>query len=417
MDAFFTGLTKRQAMLLLTTVTFGDREGVEAFDHLPDDEGDVLRDRAKQILAIPRDKRIPFLVQEIKRFITGKKVDDLRAVDPARLGEALAPERPAMIEVILRALPSTLANEVRTSMLQKRVQLTKEVRPDVLAVIRWKFEERLKEILPERPGFSMPDLLVLAPRDVAHLADVMGAKALGPTLAGLPAAERDAFLQALSPDQRQLAARAATASATRKLGEADARAVLAELAEGAEPRIAIRNAGVRRLARAAVAESGEFASRLIERHHSDFGRALARFVSEERQAGRKGEASARTETLAELDRLAASGIVERPVRLPPPPMRPRAAPPSSQEVQPRGQGFERGLQSSPSIAPVRKPSPGGAPQGKSALTQPIQRGGAAASKPAERSAEDTSLHPRPGSRPPPRPPPRVRPPPDDRDDE
>ena len=59
-------------MLLLTTVTFGGQDSVGIFDHLPDDEGELLRHRAQEILQIPRDRRLPLLVQEIKRLVTAR---------------------------------------------------------------------------------------------------------------------------------------------------------------------------------------------------------------------------------------------------------------------------------------------------------------------------------------------------------
>ncbi|MFN7135316.1 MAG: hypothetical protein ACK4N5_24795, partial [Myxococcales bacterium] len=197
MDAFFTGLTKRQTMLLLTAVTFGGQQGLEAFDNLPDDEAEILRDRAQQILAIPREKRVPFLVQEIKRNVTGRRGEELRAADPAQVARALEKERPAMVEVILRALPSSLADEVRIAVSQPVLDLPREVRPELLAVIRWKFEQQLAKAAPPRNAFTLGDLLVLSPRDLQYLADVLGIRYLAGPLSTLPADERDAFLQAL----------------------------------------------------------------------------------------------------------------------------------------------------------------------------------------------------------------------------
>jgi hypothetical protein len=394
MDAFFTGLTKRQAMLLLTAVTFGGHEGVEAFEQLPEDERDVLRDRAQQILAIPRDKRVPFLVQEIKRFITGRKSDDLRAVDPKRLAEALAQERPAVIEIILRALPAAVASQARTAMAQPVVALSKEVRADVLAVIRWKFEERLVEILPERASFSVSDLLVLAPRDILCLSDALGASVLAPALAALPTEERETMLKGFPPDQRQLAAKAASAAAAgKKLAPEAARKVLSSASEGTDARAAVRTAGLRRIARACVNRSGEFASRLVERHRGDLGRQLAQLVTDERQAGRRGDDGATAEIIAALESLATRSVIDRPVRLPPPPMR---APRPQAEVPPA----RTAAPSPPPPGEVRSRPPPKEPPRSPSVGQPatrppqrsIQRGGAAASS---RDAESPAPRPRP----------------------
>src|SRR5882762_7881324 len=99
-------------MLLLTAVTFGGNESVEAFEYLPDEDKELLKHRAKGLLEIPRDKRIPVLVGEIKRLITARR-KQLGSADPVRLAKVLAGERSALVEVVLKALPSTIADAVR----------------------------------------------------------------------------------------------------------------------------------------------------------------------------------------------------------------------------------------------------------------------------------------------------------------
>src|SRR5437764_323728 len=105
MEQYFASLSKRQSMLLLTTLTFGGGDSVEVFEHLPDDDAALLKHRAAMLQQIPRDKRVPFLVQEIKRLVTARR-KQLAAADPQRLAQVLQKERGSTIEVVLRALPS-----------------------------------------------------------------------------------------------------------------------------------------------------------------------------------------------------------------------------------------------------------------------------------------------------------------------
>src|SRR5690349_13883708 len=129
-------------MLLLTAMTFGSSQVDEVFEHLPDEERDLLKHRASLIRQIPREQRIPLLVQEIKRLVTARR-KKLADANPARLAAVLSEERGAMVEVVLRALPSTLADAVREAMPLSRAQvkLKHEVRPDILSIIRWRLEE------------------------------------------------------------------------------------------------------------------------------------------------------------------------------------------------------------------------------------------------------------------------------------
>src|SRR4051812_2062218 len=146
-------------MLLLTAVTFGGNDSVEAFEHLPDEEKEILQHRAKGLLEIPRDKRIPLLVQEIKRLITMRR-RQLGSADPVRLAKVLGGERAALVEVVLRALPSPIADAVRHDLPPQRapVKLKREVRQDVLSIIRWKLEDALKTSTPQVGLFKFSDL-------------------------------------------------------------------------------------------------------------------------------------------------------------------------------------------------------------------------------------------------------------------
>ncbi len=337
MEQYFASLSKRQTMLLLTAVTFGGANCVEAFDHLPDEEGELLKHRAQALLQISRDKRIPFLVQEIKRLVTARR-RQLASVDPARLAAVLGKERHALIEVVLRALPSQLADSVRKEVHGEPVKLQREVRPDVLSIIRWKLEEAIRQAAPKGAGlFKFSDLITLQSRELLTIADRMGARALATAIAGLPDADRDAFLAALPPDQRSLAQRASDAGKARKLTDEDSRTVLEMHNALKEPSNGMRSAGAQRLARAALAQAPEFAARLIERNPGEFGKVLIRWIREERNKPVRGDGG-RMDIVEQMERLAQRGVIDRPMRLPPPapkPPHPSGLMPGGQLVAPR----------------------------------------------------------------------------------
>ena len=277
----------------------------------------MLTERAKQLLGLPREKRLPFLVQEIKRFVARRKANELLASDPEVVARAIRKERPAMVEVILRALPGDLAKQVREKVGLQDVPLRHEVHPDVLAIIRWKLEGQLASTLPRAPAFSLGDLVSLPERALLCLADLLGARTLGPVLAAAEQAERDAFLERLPVEQRQLAQRAIQAAAQQPR-PADPQRALALTVNGKEPRRALRVAGIRRIACALLSQSAELAARVIEAQHNDFGRHLAACVSEERRQPRRNERGLKSELAEALESLAASGIIDRPLRLKPP---------------------------------------------------------------------------------------------------
>ncbi|MCY1076230.1 hypothetical protein [Archangium lansingense] len=360
MDQFFTSLSKRQTMMLLTAITFGGQEGVAALEHLPEEEAELLQHRAQEILQIPRDKRIPLMVQEIKRLVKDRR-GQLWSADPERLAGLLKRERGALVEVMLRALPAQLAEAVRAHLPNTgKVKLTREVRPQVLDIVRWKLEERLSREASAHVPFKFTDVLLLQTRELLTMCDRLGARVLGPSLAGIPDTAREPAFAVLPPHLRQLATRAVTANAPRKLAEEDAREQLDQYGGLDSLAAAIRSAGVHRLARASVAQSAEFASRLVEKHRSEFGQVLAKWVREERSKPTTRGDGGRTDIVTDLERLAARGLIERPVRLnsprppalgPPPSLsgKPAVAPPPASRNPPMSREMRAGASTEQSV--------------------------------------------------------------------
>ncbi len=356
MEQFFTSLSKRQTMLLLTSLAFGGSEAVEAYEHLEPAEEELLKHRAEGLRQIPREKRVPLLVQEIKRLVTQRR-RQLASAEPRRLAALLKNERSAMVEVVLNALPSDLADAVRTEMgSPPSVKLLRDVKPDVLAIVRWKLEDALRAGVQQVGSFRFTDLMTLQQRELLAVADRMGARVLATAIAGL-GDESAAFLAKLPPDQRVLASKAAEAGAARRLTEKDARLVLDMHGALENPSLGMRSAGVQRLMRAAHAQSPEFAKTIADRYQGELGKLLHRWLREEKGKQIKGDGG-RMDIVEQLERLAQKGIVDRPMRLPPP-VRP---PPVAQPVAPPA----------PQVSAPRPPSPSD-PQSKVLVAPPARR--------------------------------------------
>lgn len=359
-DSFFTNLTKRQSMLLLTAVTFGGAEGVAALAHLSEEEEELLGERAGQLMSVPRDRRVPFLVQEIKRLVVGRKGGgELRGASAEQVIALLREERPSLAAVVLRALPGPLAEPVREELgLQSRKAL-REVKPEVLAVLRFHLERRLHSLSPRGAQFLMADVIGLSARDLLTLADHLGGDELGPALAGISPGARDAILKELPAEQRAVVQRGLRRAAGRPMSESEAELVVDEQV-GDDPRHAVRRAGLRRLVRACLAESGEFASRLAERHRDELGRMVVHAIRLERGAGFSRDGNRLTaEVLEKLEQLAEQGLVERPVRLPPPPVKksPTPPPPPAPAPAARTSRPAQPAVAPPVVAPAEEPPP------------------------------------------------------------
>jgi hypothetical protein len=317
-EHFFTSLSKRQTMLLLTGVTFGGQEVMESFEFLGEHESALLKFRAQDLLQIPREKRIPILVQEIKRLVTSRPAE-LFGADPARLAEVLQGERAATRDILLAAFPEALAEAVRVYLPPSPGRPPKKLRPEILPILRWRLEEVLSKTGARRAHFKFSDVLLLQTRELLTLADHMGGRALGPAMAGLVTADREEFLGRLPPDLKQMAERIIEQLSERKMADADAKDLIAVHAGERGPAEAVRSAGAQRLARACLAQSPEFAARLVERQRGDFGALLVKWVREERaKAVNRGDGG-RTEIVEELESLEQRGLINKPLRMPAPP--------------------------------------------------------------------------------------------------
>lgn len=307
MEPVFSSLTQRQAMTLLAALTYGGGDALEVLDHLSESEAVLLRERAEQLLAVPREQRIAILAKELKRRVSDAK-RQLAFVEPKLLAYLLKDERPALIEVVLRGLPSSLADEVKGLLPRRPVRLEREVNPSVLGLIRFKLEElieRHRETV--LPGYEFADLLEVQTGELNLICDRMGARVLATALAGLPASSREALLRLMPTETRGLATRAAAAGARRALNPQDARALLELHGLGRNPAGLLRSAGLQRLARACLAESDGFAERMVARHN--LGKVFVAWVREERgrPAGRAD--ASRADFVEQLERLSLKGAV------------------------------------------------------------------------------------------------------------
>ncbi len=339
-------------MLLLTSLAFGGADSVAAYEHLDQAEEELLKHRAASLLQIPREKRIPLLVQEIKRLVTQRR-RHLSSADPKRLAALLKKERPSMVEVVLSGLGAELAEAVRAELgTVPAVKLRREVKADVLSIVRWKLDDAMRSSTPQVGSFRFTDLITMQQREIFAVADRMGARVLATAVAGLSADDRAKFLAELPPDQRILASRSAQAGEARRLSENDAKRLL-EMHDAVEnPSQGMRSAGVQRIMRACYAQSADFATSFAQRHHGELGPLLLKWLREEKTRPVKGDGG-RLDIVEQLERLAQKGIIDRPLRLHP--MKPSAA-----VAQPRGPLSSTANPSSRVLVPppTRKPTGG-----------------------------------------------------------
>jgi hypothetical protein len=213
---------------------------------------------------------------------------------------------------MLRALPASVAAEVRREMAPSHSS-PKEVRPEVLNILRWKLEQALDRSSAGRPRFRISNLAQLRTRELLALLDALGASAIARFFRVLSEGEREGFLAGLWPDQRATLLAEVEVRQDFTISEEEGRAHLSNY--GPEnPSDALRSAGARILARACLSYSPEFASRIVEKNPGLLGRLLVRWMAEERKEVAQPGDHGRTLVLHALEALCRKGVIQHPVR-------------------------------------------------------------------------------------------------------
>ncbi|MBM4282738.1 MAG: hypothetical protein FJ137_18970, partial [Deltaproteobacteria bacterium] len=105
-------LDRRQQILLLTTMAFSGSQAAELWALLPNDTAGALQEKAHKLDEIPRDKRVPVVVRELKGLMAFRGVKGLDGVEPSWLAAGFKGESPRVIAVALMYLPSSLAKQI-----------------------------------------------------------------------------------------------------------------------------------------------------------------------------------------------------------------------------------------------------------------------------------------------------------------
>ena len=109
---FFEPLSDREAMLLMTTMVVGGSEEIQLFEHLDPEQRDRLHSKAQALAEIPPQKRVPFMVKEMKKALKFKGLRGIERVDPSWLLSMMRGESPRVVAAILVTLPAPTVRSV-----------------------------------------------------------------------------------------------------------------------------------------------------------------------------------------------------------------------------------------------------------------------------------------------------------------
>lgn len=276
MHPFFEPLSPKETMLLLTTLTIGGRDDVHLFDLLAPDVAARLHEKAEKLLEIPAEKRVQFMVKEMKQGLNQSGTPGLEFIDPSWLVHQLQAEPPALIACVLLKLPTPivksilkrLPEEIREALPKKKV--VREIPSEAEQTIRHLFLNRF-EPMPLRPGkpLTFPDLIFIERSELIPLIEGLGMAELGQAFVSVgPLALKEFCRRLPEPMQEELILATTIASKVEDTTELkSAQRFLARAQVNfEEPASFFHTAGLWRLAKSVVREPSlyhhQFAQRL-----------------------------------------------------------------------------------------------------------------------------------------------------------
>jgi hypothetical protein len=200
-------LDRRQQTLLLTTLAFGGSQAAELWRLLPESEQRALAEKQQKLDEIPRDKRVPLMVRELKGLMGFRSVKGLDGVEPSWLAAGFKGESPRVIAAVLQYLPSSLTKQV-IARLPEPVQRALPSREDmrgvpleVIKLVRARFDAKFiaMPLEGELASLAFPDLVLLSAKELIVVVRGIGADEIACAFLAVGKRALAEFLSKLAP--------------------------------------------------------------------------------------------------------------------------------------------------------------------------------------------------------------------------
>ncbi len=286
-------LDRRQQTLLLSLLAFGGSSGRELFALLPEADGEALAEKAKKLDEIPRDKRVPLMVRELKQLMTFRAMKGLEGVEPSWLAAGFKGESPRVVAIALMHMPSSIARQVSQRLpeavqeaMPPREQL-KRVPMEVVKLVRARFDAKFASMPLEREltRLAFRDLVVLSAKELVIVARHIGADEIACAFLAVGKRALAEFLQRIpSEDAEELIAAVKRADLQDQMEIKAARGFLAKvLGNFSNTDELLQKAGLYRLARAVSVEDPITIRQLAQRFPRAHGRLLGDYLDRVRE--------------------------------------------------------------------------------------------------------------------------------------
>lgn len=287
-------LDKRQQTLLLTALSFGGSQATELFSFLPDDVAQRMLEKAQTLEEIPKEKRIPLMVRELRQLLTFRSTKGLEGVEPSWLIAGFKGESPRTVAIVLMHMPSSIARQIQARLpepvrnaMPSRAEF-KEVPLEVIKLVRARFVAKFAAMPTERRELErlvFRDIVLLTARELVTLVRQLGADELAVAFVAVGKRALAELLGRLPPENaEELIAAVKRVAAEDSMEIKAAQAFLGRvLGNFHNTDELFQKAGLYRLARAVQGEDIIFVRQLQQRFPRAHGRLLSEYLGRLRQ--------------------------------------------------------------------------------------------------------------------------------------
>jgi flagellar motor switch protein FliG len=281
-------LSRRQQTLLLTMMSFGGSNSVELLALLPDDEANALREKAQKLEEIPKDKRIPLMVRQLRQMMSFRMAKGLEGVEPSWLIAGFRGESPRTVAIVLLHMPSSISRQIQSRLpeavrnaMPSRKSL-KAVPLDVVKLVRARFDAKFASMPVEHEldTLAFRDIILLTARELVSLIRKLGADELACAFVSVGKRALAELLRRLPPEHaEELIAAVKKVAGEDAMELKSAQAFLAKvLGNFHNTDELFQKAGLYRLTRAVAAEDHVFVRQLGQRFPRAHGRLLHEYL-------------------------------------------------------------------------------------------------------------------------------------------
>jgi hypothetical protein len=287
-------LDREQSALLLATLTFGGSDGMQLLELLGEDAAAPLKAKSQKLLDIPKEKRIPLMLRELKQYMQFRHTRGIEGVDPSWLAAGFKGESPRVIAAALMHMPASLARQIVDRLppdlkaaLPSRSEFQK-VPLQILKMVRARYDEKFASmpvVDSEVRSMSFRELVVLEGKELVAVCRAVGIDELAAAFAAVGKRALAELLARLPKNNAE-----ELISAVRRVNVADveelkvAQKFLSRVLDGfTHTEELFQKAGLYRLAKAVAYEDTEMVRQLCQRFPRAHGKLLMDYISKTKE--------------------------------------------------------------------------------------------------------------------------------------